>query len=68
MTNISIRQRTIVDKSANERIHRLKSVSRDSFIYFLVVCFAALCILDSYNHLHPPTMPIGYELPRLNGG
>ncbi|CAF4868017.1 unnamed protein product [Rotaria sp. Silwood1] len=51
MTNISIRQRTIVDKSANERIHRLKSVSRDSFIYFLVVCFAALCILDSYNHL-----------------
>ncbi len=34
-----------------ERIRQLKSVPKDSFVYRLVVCFAAICSLPSYNHL-----------------
>jgi hypothetical protein len=34
-----------------ERMRQLKSVPKDSFVYRLVVCFAAICSLPSYNHL-----------------
>ena len=46
------RQRSIVDESPHdtERVRQLKSVPKDSFVYRLVVCFAAICSLPSYNH------------------
>ncbi|UJR36425.1 hypothetical protein I4U23_029148 [Adineta vaga] len=47
------RQRSIVDESLDntERTRQLKSVPNDSFVYRLVVCFASICSLPSYNHL-----------------
>ncbi|CAF1416356.1 unnamed protein product [Adineta steineri] len=47
------RQRSLVEEypENTERIRQLKSVPKDSFVYRLVVCFAAICSLPSYNHL-----------------